>query len=135
MLASVAKRLGISTQLLEQIYAEHAEVLEQRVLRAALAKEQEKQAKQAAVLARCGALPKSAWREVRDYMNALAERRGVRVRMGECLTPRLSDKTCWSVVCDFEEVASSRESFEDRVTKHTWSFRMQGDRVLDHHAQ
>ena len=38
-----------------------------------LAKEQEKQAKQAAVLARCGALPKSAWREVRDYMNALAE--------------------------------------------------------------
>lgn len=133
-LAAVAKRLGISPQLLDQIYAEHAEELEKRVLRAEEAKEREKQAKEAAVLARCGQLPKSAWREVSAYMSALAERRGVRVRMGECLTPRLSEKTCWSVVCDFEEIMSSRDELSDQVSKHTWTFTLKSDRVVEHRA-
>ena len=132
VLASVAKRLGISTELMDQIYAEHAEVLEERALRAEAAKERAKQAKEDAILARCGVLPKAAWREVDAYLRALAERKKLRIRMHECLTPRLSEKTCWSVVCDFEEIQSSADTLLDQSTKRRWTFRLQGNRVVEH---
>ncbi|MET0386551.1 MAG: hypothetical protein ABW321_11360 [Polyangiales bacterium] len=131
VLAGVAHKLGISPQLLDQIYAEHAEQRAQREQRAAAAKQAADQAALQALLRQCGPLPKTAWQKVREYLGHLS-RRDARVRLHECLTPRLSPKSCWNVVCDFDEITSEPGALFDKTTARTWTFRLQGERVTGH---
>jgi hypothetical protein len=132
LLAKVAAQLAISPEHLERIYAEHAEQLEQRMQRANAAKEQAEQQAMAALLKRCGALPKSAFHEVQEYLTQLTQRAGSKLRMQECLTPRLSPKTCWSVVCDFEEITPVPDALFDRTKRLKWTFRLRSERVVGH---
>lgn len=132
LFGAVAHRLGISGELLAQIYTEHADVLAQRAARAQELEANRRASQQAAVVARCGPLPRSAWRVVHDYLLTQAGHRGVRVRLNECLTPRLSEASCWSVVCDFDEVTSARDTLDDEVVRRKWLFSLRAERVVGH---
>jgi hypothetical protein len=133
VLARVSQKLGVSTPLLEQIYAEHADELEKRMQRAAKAQQDAEQARMDALLRRCGPLPKTAWQSVHDYLGARVRRDGVAVHLHECLTPRLDPKRCWSVVCDFDIVTPGEDDLApDRTTQLHWTFRLQAGRVVEH---
>lgn len=131
--ARVAAKLGISVTFLERIYAEHAEQLEQRITRAQDAEKQAEQKARDALLRRCGPLPKTSFQEVKAYLGARARHVGTRVQLRECLTPRLSNESCWSVVCDFDELRSAPNRVEDEVTRRTWTFDLRYGRVISHH--
>lgn len=128
ILTRVAAQLGITREHLDQIYAEHAQQVELRLQRAAAAKQQSDQAALAALLRRCGPLPKNAWRDVQTYLTEQHKRS----QLNECFTPRLSAKTCWSVVCDFDETTPDAHALLDSKKNHKWTFRLQGDRVTAH---
>jgi len=132
LLAKVAAQLAISPEHLERIYAEHAEQLEQRLQHANAAKEQAEQQAMAAVIRRCGTLPKSAFHEVEEYLTQLTRRSGGKLHMQECLTPRLSPKTCWSVVCGFEEVTPVADALFDNIARRKWTFRLRSEHVVGH---
>jgi hypothetical protein len=132
VLARVAAKFGIGNDLLERIYADHAQQIETRMAQAAAAKEAAEAAAKAALLRRCGQLPKAAWSEVRAYLQAWAEHRARQVRLHECFTPRLDPQTCWSVVCDFDEVDPSRDLTPDHITPRQWTFRVRAGRVTEH---
>lgn len=129
--ARVSQKLGVSTQMLEQIYAEHADELEKRMQRAAAAAQNAEQKRMDALLQRCGPLPKTAWQSVRAYLAEHVQQRG-RVQLQECMTPRLDPKRCWSVVCDFEQVVPSEDIGPDRTLRLHWYFRLQAGRVVEH---
>lgn len=132
VVARVAKQLGITRTHMDQIYTDHAEQLEQHLQRAAAAKEQGEHAAMATLLQRCGQLPKSAWQDVQAYLGQLGQRSGARSQLHECFTPRLSAKTCWSVVCDFDEITSAPGALVDTTKGRKWTFRLHGDHVIGH---
>lgn len=132
IIARVAKRLGISGPFLERIYAEHAEQLEERMRRAQAAQQLAEQRAHDALLARCGPLPKGAFHEVQAYLSARARQLGIRLRMHECMTPRLSVETCWSVVCDFDDIRSRPDLLADEVVRRQWTFELRNGRVMRH---
>jgi hypothetical protein len=132
VIARVARQYGISSGLLERIYAEHAEQIEQRIKHAQDAEKQAQERSQAALLARCGPLPTAAFRAVQAYLSARAVQLGVRLRMRECMTPRLSDAACWSVVCGFDDVVSRPDRFDDALMPRQWTFELHNGRVLRH---
>jgi hypothetical protein len=127
--ARVAVQLGVGVPFLERIYSEHAEQLEQRIARAHDAEKMAEQHAHDAVLRRCGPLPKTSFQEVQAFLSARARHLGSRLRMSECLTPRLSPESCWSVVCDFDEIRSVPNKVEDELRSHSWTFEMRHGRV------
>lgn len=130
--ARVAAKFGIDADLIEQIYADHAQQIEARMAKAAAAKQAAEDAAKDALLRRCGQLPKAAWNEVRAYLQAWAEHERRHARLHECFTPRLDTKTCWSVVCDFDEVEQGEDLTPDHITPRQWTFRMRAGRVVEH---
>ncbi|MEY4577009.1 MAG: hypothetical protein RL701_1712, partial [Pseudomonadota bacterium] len=132
ILARVAQQLGVSPAFMDQIYAEHAEQLEQRLQQVAAAKQQAEQSALDALVKRCGPLPKNAWREVQEYLTTYAHRSAARIHLNECLTPRLSPKTCWSVVCDFDEKIAVPGALFDATKARKWTFRLHGEHVTKH---
>ena len=129
-LAEVARKLRISPEYLDAIYAAHAEQLEARLAKAEAARREKEQAAQQALLKHCGELPRNAFKEVKGYLAAMGNSVRVKTRLNECLTPRLSEKTCWSVVCSFEEIVSGE--LTDTSKPHRWTFLLKNGRVSDH---
>jgi len=130
VLGKVATKLGISRAFIEAIYAEHADQLEAREERVRSARHDAEQQRQAAILKRCGALPTTAWHDVHDYLNALAEQHRVQLRLHECLTPRLDPRSCWSVVCDFDELQAQPDVAPARRTPRKWTFTFRAGRIV-----
>lgn len=130
--ARVARQLSISVPFVERIYAEHAEQLEQRLTRAQDAEKQAEQKAHDALMRRCGPLPKNSFQEVKAFLSARARHYGTRLRMRECLTPRLAPENCWSVVCEFEDIRSTPDKIDDEVQRHSWTFEMRNGRVVHH---
>jgi hypothetical protein len=135
VIARVAAQLSISGAFLERIYAEHAEQLEQRLTRAQDAEKQAEQKAHEALMRRCGPLPKGSFQEVQAFLRARARHYGTRLRMRECMTPRLSAENCWSVVCDFEDIRSLPDALDDDVQKHSWTFELRNGRVVHHREE
>ena len=130
LLAETAKKLGISREYMDAIYADHAEQLEARLAEREEARQAQQRAAAVAIVERCGELPKTAFREVRAYLEAMARSVKVRTRLQECFTPRLHERRCWRVVCRFEEVV--QVPVADKITGHSWTFTLQKGRVVDH---
>jgi hypothetical protein len=128
----VAKQLGVSEAFLERIYAERAEQIEQRMVRAQDAEKLAEQKARAALLRRCGPLPKTSFHEVQAYLTARARHLGTHLAMRECMTPRLVPETCWNVQCEFEETRSVPNRVEDEVRRLRWAFELRYGRVVRH---
>jgi hypothetical protein len=130
--ARVASQLKVTVPFLERVYSEHAEQIEQRIERAHDAEKLAEQKAHEALLRRCGPLPKTSFQEVRAFLTARARHVGSRLEMHECLTPRLSPETCWSVVCNFDEIRSVHGSLDDEVHRLSWTFQLRYGRVFHH---
>lgn len=130
VIARSAKQLGITAPFLERIYAEHAEEIEKRIARAQDAEKQAEQKAHDALMRRCGPLPKGSFQEVQAFLSARARHFGLRLKMRECLTPRISPDNCWSVVCDFEDIRSLPDTPDDEVQKRSWTFELRNGRVV-----
>ena len=93
----------------------------------------ELKAAQAARERRCGPLPTAAWDAVNRYVREVYAEPHVEIELGECMTPRLTERDCWEMRCDFkrkEEVAVERPRV---VTSHEATFYMIDERVVRHH--
>jgi hypothetical protein len=135
VIARTAKQLSITAPFLERIYAEHAEQIEQRIAHAQDAEKQAEQKAHEALMRRCGTLPKSAYQEVQAFLTARSRHFGFRLRMRECLTPRLSPENCWSVVCDFDDLRARPDTPDDDVQPHSWTFELRNGRVVRHREE
>jgi hypothetical protein len=130
--ARAAHALDISRELLERIYADHADELERRLQQEEAKHSAVEHAALLALQQRCGPLPKAVWRTVHHYLGELAHDHGGKLQLHECLTPRLSPKQCWSVVCDFAQVVSEPGALIDTVKERSWTFHLRGERIIDH---
>jgi hypothetical protein len=130
LLREVADKLRISAEYMDAIYAGHADELEKRMRAIDDEKSARERAAQAALEARCGQLPTGAWKAVETYLKTLAASARVKTKLGECMTPRLSQERCWTVVCDFKEIAPQGNDQLDKVTPHKWTFVLQNGKVV-----
>jgi hypothetical protein len=134
-LAALARKFHISPEYMDSIIAAHAEQLEARLATEEAARHAKVQAAQASLLQRCGALPTHAFNEVKAYLGAMSRAARVKTRLNECLTPRLSEKQCWSVVCAFDELVPGE--LTDTSRPRRWTFFLRNAKVTEHveHAQ
>lgn len=129
-LTAVARKLRISSAYLDAIVAEHAEQYEERIAREDAVHRARVEAAQASLLQRCGPLPTHAFNEVKSYLAAMGNAARVRTRLNDCLTPRLTEKHCWSVVCAFDELVPGE--LTDTSRPRRWTFLLRNARVVDH---
>lgn len=129
-LAAVAEKLGISAGYLDAIVAAHAEQYEARIAAEEATRQAKVQAEQTSLLKRCGELPTHAFTEVKGYLAAMGNSVRVKTRLNECLTPRLTEKLCWSVVCGFDEIVSGE--LTDTARPKRWTFMLKNGRVVEH---
>jgi uncharacterized coiled-coil protein SlyX len=121
-LSRVASAHRISLDWVQEIYVGHADEIRRRLEGRAQKHLDAVQAAQRAREQRCGALPLEAWAQVKQHLQGRYEQPRVRVVLGECLTPRLTERDCWELRCQFlrkEEVAVERPPV---VTRHEASF-------------
>jgi hypothetical protein len=133
LLQRMALKSGISADYVRDIYTDHAEEIQRRQAAReqlhmdTLKHEQEAREK------RCGALPTDAWRTVDRYVREVYAEPHVEIVLGECMTPRITDRDCWEIHCDYQrrvEVAVERPKV---VTNHSATFYLLRDRVVRHH--
>jgi hypothetical protein len=129
-LTAVANKLRISPAYMDEIIAAHAEQYESRIASEEAARRAKVQAEQAGLLQRCGPLPTHAFTEVKGYLGAMGNSMRIKTRLNECLTPRLTDKLCWSVVCTFDELIPGE--LTDTSHQRRWTFLLRNARVVDH---
>jgi hypothetical protein len=129
-LGALANKLHITPAYMDEIIAAHAEQYEARIAQEEAVRRAKAQAEQAGLLQRCGPLPTHAFNEVRGYLNAMGNSVRIKTRLNECLTPRLTDKLCWSVVCTFDELIPGE--LTDTSHQRRWTFLLRNGRVVDH---
>jgi len=122
LLQRVANGFRVSAAYVQEIYTGRADEIKQRLDQRAQAHLDAVKAEQQAREQRCGPLPKDAWEQVQRYVKARYDQPRIRSVLGECLTPRLTERDCWELRCQFltkEEVAVERPEV---VTRHEASF-------------
>jgi hypothetical protein len=129
-LQAIATKLKISPEYLDTIIAAHAEQYEARIAKEEAARRAKVDAERNGLLQRCGPLPTHAFNEVKAYLSAMSHAARVKTRLNECLTPRLTDKLCWSVVCAFDELVPGE--LTDTSRPRRWTFTLKNGRVTDH---
>ena len=132
LLQKVGKKFGVSVAYVQEIYTARADEIQRRLDQSAQARADQLKAAQEARERRCGALPKEAWRTVERYAQQVFAEPHTEIVLGECLTPRLTERDCWEMRCEFKrkvEVAIERPRV---VTSHEASFYLANDRVVRH---
>lgn len=111
VLTRVASAHRISLGWVQEIYTDHADEIRRRLEARAQKRLDALKAEQQGREARCGPLPVDAWEQIKKHLQARYEQPRVRIVLGECLTPRLTERECWELRCQFlrkEEVAIER---------------------------
>jgi len=132
LLARVASQNRISPEYVAEVYTGRADEIQRRLDARAQAHVDALKAEQAARERRCGALPKGAWAEINQYARHALAQPHVELVLGECMTPRLTERDCWEIRCDYErreEIAVERPRV---VTKHAANFYVVQQRVTGH---
>jgi hypothetical protein len=129
-LQALATKLKISPEYLDTIIAAHAEQYEARIAKEEEARRAKADAERNSLLQRCGPLPTLAFNEVKAYLSAMSHAARVKTRLNDCLTPRLTDKLCWTVVCAFDELVPGE--LTDTSRPRRWTFTLKNGRVTDH---
>ena len=128
----VARRHRISARYLTQIYTARADEIQQRLEALAQARLQAQQAELAAREKHCGPLPTGADRTVAASLSELQVEGDL--KLGECFTPRLTDRDCWMLQCDFTRSRLVAIELPRKVTKHRGKFFLRHGKVVDHQA-
>jgi hypothetical protein len=134
VLSRVASAHRVSLSWVQEIYAGRADEIQRRLEARAQKHLESVQAEQRAREQRCGPLPTDAWAQVKKHLAARYDQPRVRIVLGECLTPRLTERECWELRCQFlrkEEVAIERPPV---VTRHEASFFIERGAVVRQHG-
>lgn len=133
LLAQVAAQFGISRQYVEDIYTKGADEIERRLKQRAQARLDALKAEQEARERRCGPLPLGGWDAAKQYAKRVFAEPNVEIELGECMTPRLTDRDCWVMQCDY---LHKREISVERpvvVSKRQTVFYFVNGRITRHH--
>ena len=133
LLQRIAKQFGITPGYVDDIYTDHADEMQRRLDERERARNDKLKAEQEAREKRCGPLPANAWSVVDAYVREVYAEPHVEIVLGECMTPRLTERDCWEMRCSFkrkEEVAVERPKV---VTEHEATFYLMNSRVARHH--
>jgi len=132
ILARIGKRFRITPDYVQSIYTDRADEIQRRLEARARAHLDKVKAAQRAREQRCGELPTGAYKAVESYVKQALSATRVEITLGECLTPRLTEKACWEMQCDYrraEEVAVERPKV---VTKGQITVHLVHGRVTSH---
>ena len=132
LLQRIAKQFAISPHYVDEIYTAHADEVQHRIDERERLRAQQLKAEQDARERRCGPLPQNAWSVIDAYVQQTFAEPHVELALGECMTPRLTERDCWQIRCGFqrkEEVAVERPEV---VTRHEATFYLMNDRVVRH---
>jgi hypothetical protein len=133
LLLRIAKQSGISAAYVRDIYTDRADEIQHRLDARAQAHKDKLKLEQDARERRCGPLPNDAWQTVDRYVRVVYAEPHVEIVLGECMTPRLTERDCWEMRCDYQrkiEVAVERPRI---VTKHAATFYLTHERIVRHH--
>jgi hypothetical protein len=128
LLAETARKHRISEDYAREIFTSHAEEMERRIAAIEKARLEQLAKERAELEARCGPLPTGLWKTVNDYLRV--EFRNTRISLGDCLTPRLDPRVCWTAQCVFKETIPTDESQPDRVLQHKWTFVLRSGQIV-----
>jgi hypothetical protein len=56
----------------------------------------------------------------------------VEIVLGECMTPRLTERDCWEMRCDYQRKVEVSVERPKVVTKHSVTFFLANDQVSRH---
>jgi hypothetical protein len=132
LLERIGKRFKVSPDYVESIYTDRTEEIQRRLEARARAHLDKVKAEQQAREQRCGVLPTATYKATEAYLKEALAAPRVEIALGECLTPRLTEKACWEMQCDYqrkEEVAVERPKV---VTKHRVIVHLVHGRITGH---
>jgi hypothetical protein len=132
LLVRIGKQFAIAPAYVERIYTSRADEIQRRLDQRAQARLEQLKVEQEAREKRCGPLPKDAWHTVDRYVHQVYAEPHTEIVLGECMTPRLTERDCWEMRCEYErkvEVAIERPKV---VTHHEATFYLINDRVARH---
>jgi hypothetical protein len=132
LLQRIAKQFAITPAYVDDIYTAHADEMQRRLDERERARNEKLKAEQEAREKRCGPLPTNAWSVVNTFVRENYAEPHVEIVLGECMTPRLTERDCWEIRCSFtrkEEVAVERPKI---VTEHEATFYFMNDRIVRH---
>ena len=133
LMQRIAGQFRVTPGYVQEIYTGSADEIQRRIEASSQAHLEQLKAQQQARERKCGVLPKGAWATIDHYVRARYAEPRVEIELGECMTPRLTERDCWELRCDYRrkvEVAVERPKV---VTKHTATFYMMQDRITRHH--
>jgi hypothetical protein len=132
LLQRIARESGITPAYVHDIYADRADEIQQRIDARAQAHIDKLKLDEVAREKRCGPLPMEVWQAVDRYIREVYAEPHVEIVLGECMTPRLTERECWEMRCDYQrkvEVAVERPKV---VTKHATTFYLTRGRIVGH---
>ncbi len=132
LLQRIARRNGISADYVRDIYTSRGDEIQRRIDARAEAHMESVKRAQEALEQHCGPLPTGAWEMINRYMQQVYVEPQVEVVLGECMTPRLTERDCWEMRCTYKrkvEVAVERPKV---VTSHETTFYLMHGRVTGH---
>jgi hypothetical protein len=130
LLQRIARQSGISPGYVHDIYTDRADEIQHRIDARAQAHIDQLKHEEEARERRCGPLPTEAWQAVDRYIREVYAEPRVEIVLGECMTPRLTERECWEMRCDYQrkvEVAVERPKV---VTKHAATFYLTHGRIV-----
>jgi hypothetical protein len=133
LLQRIGRQFRVSPAYVQEVYTARADEIQRRLDAKARAHLEQLKAAQQAREQRCGPLPTQAWAVIDRYVRQVYAEPRVEIALGECMTPRLTERECWEIRCDFKrkvEVAVERPKV---VTRHEATFYLSRDRILRHH--
>jgi hypothetical protein len=129
LLERIAHQFRVPAAYVQEIYTDNADEIQKRLDARTQARLDAIKAEQEARERRCGPLPTRAWDTVNRYVRDRLGESRVEIVLGECMTPRLSERDCWELRCDYQrkvEVAVERPKV---VTQHSAAFFIRNDQV------
>ena len=93
--ARLAKRFAVSRDYVRLIQLQYAERIAARMETARVGAHHR-------LLERCGQVPTGTWKAIDRLLSDPSASRGRKLRLQECLTPRLSAEHCWEITCEHE---------------------------------
>ncbi|MFI5307421.1 MAG: hypothetical protein ACHQ53_08725 [Polyangiales bacterium] len=132
LLRRIAQQNQISIDYVRDVYTARADEIQRRIDARTQARLENVKREQEALEKRCGPLPKGAWRTVEHYAQQVYAEPHVEIVLGECLTPRLTERDCWEMRCDYQRKVEVSVERPKVVTQHSVTFFLTNDQVSRH---
>lgn len=129
VMAKIAARDKIPLEYVEEIYADRADQLKQRIEDQARARLEAKKQAEAALRARCGELEGGGWKSIEAFLKAHLEDEHVAIKLGECMSPLLTER-CWEVGCDYTKRVTLDELRPSKSRDFSAMFHIKNNEVL-----